>query len=503
MTTKNYNGALRIGSILRSPDLEYRVEKVLGKGGFGITYKVSALKIIQVGNVSQSVRFYFCIKEFFMKGCDRGVDGQAMTYASTLAGDVKICLKDFIVEARRLNKIGTKSKNIVKVNEVFEANGTAYYVMEFLDGGSMAEYVAQHGPLSWKSARNIIIPIAEAVNLLHSERLLHMDIKPANIMLKHNADGKMFPVLIDFGIAKHFDSKGRPTTLDIAKGATEGYAPMEQYSGIDKFAPEIDVYALGATMTYLLTGKQPPKAFDLQTTQSVEAVLPPYLTASQRTAIVKAMEPNKFERTKNTTAFIRDINNAVSIAPDPEPTNPVPPGPQPTAPISKAPVPPRLRRNLIALAVGIAVLVGSIVWGVYRRSGGTNADTTEVKTDTASIRVKEVRNMEITNSEGYTFSYTGPLNDQNMPDGKGTGVYDNGKYTGEYSNGLRQGDGTYETNDGKNRYKGTFYGDQYGEGTLTLADGVYFIGSFQGGQPYNGTWKNPNGSVISEVKNGK
>lgn len=518
MDKKKYIGVLPTGTLLKGPDLEYRVERVLGMGGFGITYKVSALKTMQVGNVSQSVRIFFCIKEFFLKGCDRGADGQTMTYAGTLASDVETCLKDFIIEARRLNRIGIKSKNIVKVNEVFETNGTAYYVMEFLDGGSLADYVEQKGPLSWKAAYNNIIPIALAVNLLHDEHLLHMDIKPGNIMLKHNSDnGKIFPVLIDFGISKHFDKKGNPTSTLMAKGASEGYAPTEQYTGINKFAPEIDVYALGATMFFLLTGEQPPKASEIRSKKSVEALLPARLEKKYKLAIAEAMNPNWFERTENVNTFIKNIENGVV-----EPVKPVEetviinPKPNPHPDLQPAPhsdpmpdpspnlIPAWLTLRNIVIAVCVAVVVGGVVWSSYSGIGkGSGVDTMKVKKDSASEAVKQVTNIEITNSEGRTFTYTGPLNELHMPHGKGSGVYDNGKYEGEYSNGLRWGNGTYETSDGKNHYKGSFYNDQYSEGTLTLADGVYFEGSFQGGQPYNGKWKDQDGAVISEVKNGK
>lgn len=304
---KSLNGALAVGTVLRSPNNEYVVESVLGMGGFGVTYKVSVEKMLQEGNVSQRVKLYFAIKEFFMHGCDRSGDGARVTYASTIEGEVKQSKQDFITEAKRLNQLGTRSKNIVKVNEVFEANDTAYYVMEYLDSGSIYDYVKSHGSMSWNEAKNIIVPIAQAVGLLHNEKLLHMDIKPDNIMLKRDRNGDMIPTLIDFGIAKHFDSKGKPTSHLMAKGASDGYAPMEQYAGIDNFAPEIDVYALGATLLFLLTAKQPPKAFDLNANIVAEQ-LPTSLSSAQKEVITKAMNPNKFERTATVKDFVQALN---------------------------------------------------------------------------------------------------------------------------------------------------------------------------------------------------
>ena len=253
--------ALPLKTVLKSSLHEYKVVEVLGAGGFGITYKVVAP--IQVGNVVANT--YFVIKEHFLKGCWRAEDKRSVFHAPTMEKDIKLTRKDFIDEAKRLNKLGQKTPNIVKVNEVFEANGTAYYVMEYLDGGDLLHYVLQYGSLPEEDAVRLIVIVAkEAVALLHEQKLLHLDIKPDNIVLKTDAKtDKKLPVLIDFGIAKHFDKSGKPTSHLTAKGASEGYAPMEQYDEIDSFAPEIDVYALGATLYFLLTGKHPPKAFNI------------------------------------------------------------------------------------------------------------------------------------------------------------------------------------------------------------------------------------------------
>ena len=139
---EQWDDVLPVGSVLRSGKREYRVEAVLGKGGFGITYKVSAME--QVGQIP--VRVEFAMKEFFMDGCLRDASGKVSTAATK--GEAADGLKDFISEARRLNSLCGQCRNIVPVDEVFEANGTACYVMEFLDGGSLADYVKKLGALS-------------------------------------------------------------------------------------------------------------------------------------------------------------------------------------------------------------------------------------------------------------------------------------------------------------------------------------------------------------------
>lgn len=144
---EQWDDVLPVGSVLRSGKREYRVEAVLGKGGFGITYKVSAME--QVGQIP--VRVEFAMKEFFMDGCLRDASGKVST--ADTKGEAADGLKDFISETRRLNSLCGQCRNIVPVDEVFEANGTACYVMEFLDGGSLADYVKKHGALSVGAAK--------------------------------------------------------------------------------------------------------------------------------------------------------------------------------------------------------------------------------------------------------------------------------------------------------------------------------------------------------------
>ena len=196
---------LSIGAKLHSPKRTYTVEKVLGQGGFGITYKVSAN--LQVENVT--IRTYFAVKEFFMSdACERN-ENDSICYSSPVKDKVEESRKDFLAEAQRLNKISLEHPNIIHVNEVFEANNTVYYVMEYLDAGSLRSYVREHGALSEKEALAIMMPIMNAVDYLHQHRMTHLDIKPDNVMLKHDPDtGEFIPVLIDFGLSKHYDKNG-------------------------------------------------------------------------------------------------------------------------------------------------------------------------------------------------------------------------------------------------------------------------------------------------------
>lgn len=248
------------GHILQSPHYTYRIESVLGCGGFGITYLATAN--IKVGNVS--LKGKFAIKEHFVSSdCEREPDTSRVVYSNPAKERVENSKKDFISEAKRLHKVGVNHPNIVKVNEVFEANNTAYYVMEYLEGESLRSYVNKNGVMKEENISSIINPIIEAVQYLHGNRMTHLDIKPDNIMLSHDENGNSRPVLIDFGLSKHYDKNGKPTSTINTLGCSDGYAPVEQYAGITTFSPSADIYALGATMWFCLTGMNPKRSSDL------------------------------------------------------------------------------------------------------------------------------------------------------------------------------------------------------------------------------------------------
>ena len=300
---KEYRHTLPIGAKLQSPKRVYTVEQVLGQGGFGITYKVSAN--IRIDNVV--ARTSFAVKEFFMKeSCERD-SHDSVCYSSPVKDKVEESKKDFLAEAQRLNKISLEHPNLIHVNEVFEANNTVYYVMEYLDGGSLRIYVQQHGPLSEHEALEMMKPIFKAVDFLHQNLMTHLDIKPDNIMLKRDADsGKITPVLIDFGLSKHYDKNGKPTSTLRVSGCSDGYAPMEQYVGIYSFTPQADVYALAATLFFTLTGKDPVIATELSKDKIVTS-LPESVCSKVKEAVVSAMKMRKEERTQSVRLFIENL----------------------------------------------------------------------------------------------------------------------------------------------------------------------------------------------------
>ncbi len=294
---------LKAGQVLNAGDNKYTIRSVLGSGGFGITY--SATLNMMVGNLP--VKVVVAIKEHFLKSdCSRDIS-QAVTFSQPVSERVKSSMQTFVSEARRLQSISGGHPNIVHVNEVFMANNTAYYVMEYLKGRSLAQYVRERGPLSWNETIDLMSPIISAVAYLHDKRITHLDIKPANIMLSEE-DGKMRPVLIDFGLSKHYNDDGSATSTLGTQGFSDGYAPVEQYVGIKTFSPESDVYSLGATILYCLTGKTPPKALELDE-DTLNGLIPESVPAQGRSLLVNALAMKTKDRTADAGTLARQLDN--------------------------------------------------------------------------------------------------------------------------------------------------------------------------------------------------
>lgn len=299
---KEYRYVLPIGTILQGGLRPYRVVQVLGQGGFGITYKVTAT--IRVGNVN--VPGTFAVKEHFIKGkCKRGKDGVSVDYAEDATDEIKESEKDFISEGKLLTRICRECPNIVNVNEVFEVNNTAYYVMEFLDGGNLRDLVKKvGGGVTEEQAMALMQPIARALDFLHSNNILHLDVKPENIVIRSGTDSNsQIPVLIDFGVSLHFNNKGNLTSTHSMIGVSKGFSPIEQYALVKKFSPKLDIYALAATWYFLLVGRDPEDAFEI-TTGVITQSLPSNISTATKKAILTGMRKDKDERPATISQFL-------------------------------------------------------------------------------------------------------------------------------------------------------------------------------------------------------
>ena len=300
--------ALKVGTQVQGGEYTYTVEQIIGQGGFGITYKVSAR--IKIGKIEQVT--YFAMKELFLGDlCERDHTTNRVKFSAPTREKVENSKKDFLSEARRLNSID--HPNVVAVNEVFEANDTAYYVMEYLTGDSLRRYIDKNGVLNEEQTKTLIAPLLNAVGYLHDNRLTHLDIKPDNIMLKPGRDGELIPVLIDFGLSKHYDTSGNATSTVRMSGLSHGYAPLEQYEGITTFTPQADVYALAATMLFCMTGSDPVKASEASA-DWIRSVLPTEVSIATADALCHAMKAIKTERSQSVSSFAHELGISLDAA---------------------------------------------------------------------------------------------------------------------------------------------------------------------------------------------
>lgn len=241
MSDINTSSMLAVGTMLNG---RYRIERHLSSGGFGNTYLARNLIFNDL----------VAVKEFFLRGITQR-DGDSTISVSN--SDNKLLfdeqLEKFKKEAQRIRQL--RSPHIVRVHDLFEANGTAYYVMDYIDGESLAARMIRTGlPLTETETRKYLGQVLEALSTIHSVGLLHMDLKPDNIMVDKDDNA----VLIDFGASKRSANEQLTSTV-TAVSYTSGYAPPEQIEqDSDHFGPWTDIYALGATLYQLLTDRKPP-----------------------------------------------------------------------------------------------------------------------------------------------------------------------------------------------------------------------------------------------------
>ncbi len=240
---EKYPLALKPGSILNG---RYIIGRVLGQGGFGITY------VAQDDQTGDRV----AIKEFFPETmATRTGTHSVAAFTGQRAENFTYGMQCFLSEAQTLAQfIGTE--HIVRVHSYFEENGTAYFVMDYVDGVSFQTYLKQRGgKISWEEAKTILVPVMDALSTVHGKGIIHRDIAPDNIYITYDGTVK----LLDFGAAR-YSLGDRSRSLDVVLKA--GYAPMEQYTRRGRQGAYTDVYAMAATFYYALTGHLPPEAVE-------------------------------------------------------------------------------------------------------------------------------------------------------------------------------------------------------------------------------------------------
>ncbi len=240
--SEKYPLALPEGTALAG---QYIIEKVLGQGGFGITYK--AVDHTSGQNVA--------VKEFFPDAMATRTGTTVVPFSGERGESFEYGKACFLQEAETLAQfIG--NENIVRIYTYFEENGTAYFVMEYIEGTSFDVYIKEHGgKITFDEAAAVLIPIMDALNIVHSKGIVHRDVTPDNIYITNSGVVK----LLDFGAARYsLGDKSR--SLDVV--LKHGFAPKEQYTRRGKQGPYTDVYSLGASFYFALTGKRPPDSVE-------------------------------------------------------------------------------------------------------------------------------------------------------------------------------------------------------------------------------------------------
>ena len=472
---------------------QYLVGKLLGKpGGFGITY---------LGWDSQLATFV-AVKEYLPRDV-AGRHFDRMTVSAHTQEDAehfRYGLEQFLLEARTLAQFD--HPNVVRVRSFFQENGTAYLVMDYLEGNSLHDHLLNiGGRMSEKSALDIMIPILDGLREVHAKGFLHRDIKPQNIYI--TTAGR--PILLDFGTARQsLGERNRGMTTII----TPGYAPWEQYHRHGKQGPWTDIYACAATLYHLTTGIVPPEAAERV---AQESLLPPLqlcpeLSSQINFAILQALSIDPANRPQNAAQFQEALKGKGISAlqpnaypppvPPPAWSPPPPPIPQPQPPFPPPsfPLPPsnRGKKVFLWIAAVLVVLLGGLAFSYNSMNG--------YKT--------------LAHNSG---TYEGTVS-WGTPSGKGKLTFADGSvYTGDFSGGLRHGKGVLRAKSGS-IYDGEWKNDKFdGAGTLTFPSGARYEGSFKegkrngtgtqvnsDGRQYTGAWKNDkaNGSGVLTTKDG-
>ena len=297
MHIENQSHQLPVNSILNG---RYLVGKVLGAGGFGITYIGYDLRL----------ESKVAIKEYYPSGA--ASRSMSLTVVSTYAGEdspFEQGKRRFLKEAKTLSDF-VGERNIVTLRDYFEENGTAYIVMEYLEGEDLTHYAKEHGRLSFDEALALLEPVMLALDKLHKAGLIHRDISLSNLMLLKDGSVK----LLDFGSARVQNASGDNSMTIMLK---HGYAPMEQYRTHGKQGTWTDVYAMSATIYKLITGKLPPTATDrvIEDTIELPSKLGVKITAAQEAALMRGLAVLAEDRTQTMEELVKTLREGIKTAP--------------------------------------------------------------------------------------------------------------------------------------------------------------------------------------------
>ena len=508
---------------------KFTIKKALGQGATGITYQANMKYKVagELGGFDSNTDV--AIKEFFFKGeCYREpTTNNVLIINKNVEPMVAQYKKQFVKEAKELSRLS--HPNIVPVSHYFEENNTAYYVMQFISGGAIKDMLDQcQGPIPVGRAIKYAKQIASAVKYMHDKNMCHYDIKPGNIMISDKDDA----MLIDFGIAKHYDNQGHETST-TPPGLTKGFAPLEQYSSVTEFSPKIDVYSLGATLYAMLTGVTPPEP--TKWVNSGFPDKPDYVPVNVWDIVKSAMKAKANERPSMAEMYslLERIEKNISgesdskVHEDPGPdtgyepdghTEPngsdgntiydTAPGSSITAEDFHFPNSQTTWANNHTkkkskyrdwLFYTLLVLVGALAGfcSFYFISTADNSSPTAIADSVSTIY--DTRGKPI-------MTFTGKMN-EGVPNGKGVLTYlcDSLKdrYEGSLKKGMRHDSQALLYFKNGDYYEGAFEDDHFLVGAYHVKEsGEYFKGKFKNDEPWNGVWYDPQDNVISRVEKG-
>ena len=491
---------LRKGTMLHGT---YRIDGYLSSGGFGNTY------------VATHVNFNkkYAIKEFFMDGVNERVGDSATVKVSndSKVDEFKGQRAKFYKEAQRLHELS--NRHIVRVHDLFDENGTTYYVMDYIDGESLRERLKRTSqPMSEQEVEDVLRQVLDALGEVHSQGLYHMDLKPANIMMDRNGVVK----LIDFGASKQFNMEKGGALSTSAVTYTNGYAPREQMErNYQKFGPWTDFYALGATLYNVLSNRTPPMPTDIDDdrTPDKHLALPKPANVSTRmwdlvlwmlkthrqdrpqsvSEIDDAISSNVISDDKTRPADVKTKSALEHTKPSLEELDIEKPATQKSEPKPK----PSPKRNYKAEAiVGLLLLVGGL-YVIYGGNGGVNNNSQDSTEFHEEQSIHEVNAKHIEMPFG-NYTYSGEMSADGLPNGKGIAWYNNGDYCeGTFVDGKVSGVNNHYVYANGDTFDGTFKDNEPYQGRYTLSeDGSFSDGLFKDINAGNTAWYDKNGNKL-------
>ncbi|SMP65244.1 serine/threonine-protein kinase [Anoxynatronum buryatiense] len=481
---------------------KYLVGKALGQGGFGVTYL----------GWDVNLKLKLAIKEYMPQDlASRAVGSSEVTvYTSTLEDQYQYGLEKFLLEAQTLAQF-EGHPNIVSVRDFFQANGTAYIAMSYIEGMTLKEYVkSQDNRLPVDRTLQIILPVLDALKEVHQVGILHRDISPDNVFI--TTKGQV--ILIDFGAARQaIGEKGRSLSVVLKPG----YTPEEQYRSQGKQGPWTDLYAVGAMIYRIICGQMPPESLDRL---EEDTLIPPSqlgvdITPRQEAAILKAMAVRAANRYQTVEDFQQELLGHLASdpvtgmsRPSAVPSQSFGSGTAATAPAfqsaSKAHDKPATSPKIIFLAAGVGVVILVAALALFM-GGGDKPAAGEAPAASSSAAAQEGRGEQGGQeelegqqaAEGTSGGNGEAAANTETPPGvveTGTFEYRDGSYTGDHVNQQPHGEGTWEGPDGE-VYTG-FWEDglPHGEGALTGPDGDVYSGSWvRGNREGYGDYLSANG----------